>query len=267
MASHPQEQITQLHSSLAKLSSDEIHALQAFGIQQAGRNGLGRDSRIFVIFGVVGLVLGLVSPVYLFVKVIQVIVSVILIGAAAKAYNRPEIRDMIVLVALLGISTVWNVIAGIALFIAMLTPVFTIFFFVLAGVEGRWALSLWQAYRVANNSSKDFDNTYQHIVSLYHQLTEVLGASEPHLDNPLLYFKTGKNSLRIFLSEKLALLLYRSGMMQVVPAQNLALRPADDSDMEKLNFDAEMMVNKKVMRGEVSQLSYDTFLAWRDSQS
>lgn len=145
--------------------------------------------------------------------------------------------------------------------------IFALVMIVLASVEGRWAYGLWQAYRVAKNSDKDFDERYQHVVSLYHRLSEVLGASEPHLDNPIVHFKAGRNSLRIFLSNGLVLLLYRTGMVQFAPAKTIALRPAKDSNMDKLNFDAEMMVNKKIMHGEMSQLSYQTFSAWQDSQS
>lgn len=256
-----------VHQTIQGLSEDEISALQAFGIQQAGRNGLGRDGRVYVTFGTIAILLGLLIPTYLLVKVVEIIAGTALLVSGIKVYLRPSIKDMLWIVALLGFSGVWNALAGIVSLVAFNQLALLIFFIVLAGVEGRWAYSLWQAYHVAQQSDKNFNERYSHLVTLYHQLSEILGASEPRPDNPIVHLRAGKQSLRMMLSGHYGVILYQTGMIQVLPAHALAMRLINQQTPIALTFEAELMLNQRVLRGEVSQISYHTFQAWQDSLS
>lgn len=57
-------EIEALRKEIDRLAPDEIRALQGFGIQQAARNGLLRDARLIILFGIIAAILGLISPVY-----------------------------------------------------------------------------------------------------------------------------------------------------------------------------------------------------------
>ncbi len=259
-------EIEALRREIDSLSPDEIRALQAFGIQQAARNGLIRDARLIVIFGILAVVFGLLSPVYSPLKVIQIILALCLIAGAAKAYFRPSIGDMLLMVILLGASVLANAIVGIVNILLFSQPVLAIFLIALAGIKGRWAINLWQAYRVAKQSDADIAN-YPRIDELYHIAVQILAEAEPRPDNTIVHFGRGHEALRLLPGKRFAMGLRRNGMVQVIQSDSMTMQLAPDSDKNALYVKARLSIKQRELYGDISRISYDNFQQWQKSLS
>ena len=264
MASAPVDyaEIKALRREIDNLSPDEIRALQAFGIQQAGRNGLIRDVRLISLFGILALVFGLLSPVHLILKVLQLIASLCLIAGAVKVYFRSSVSDMMLMVILLVVSLIMNTIVGIVNVLLFGQAVLAIFLIALAGIKGRWAMNLWQAYRVAKQSDRDLVD-YPRIGELYHIAVQILAGAEPHPDNTIVHFGAGHQALRLLPGRRSALSLRRNGMVQVIQSDTIKMQLAPSTDKNDLHVKAKLTIKQRELYGEVSRISYDNFQQWQ----
>lgn len=258
-------EIEALRQEIDKLAPDEIRALQGFGIQQAARNGLLRDARLIIIFGVIAVILGLISPAYPILKGIQILVAITLTITAIKAYFRPTLSDMRLLVIFLGVSVLINAITGIVHVLLFSQPVLAIFLIALASIEGRWALNLWQSFRVAKQSDSDVVD-YPLISELYLYLSQALSSTPPRPDNGLINFD-GNQAMRLLPARRYAVALSRNGMMQVVPPKVMKMQANPETAKGSLHFEVAFTFKQRVYHGQVSQISYDNFQKWQKSVS
>lgn len=258
-------EIEALRKEIDRLAPDEIRALQGFGIQQAARNGLLRDARLIILFGIIAAILGLISPVYPILKGIQILGAIVLTIGAIKAYFRPTLDDMRILVIFLGASVIMNALTGIVNVLLSEQLVLAIFLIALASIEGRWAMNLWQSYQVAKQSDADVVD-YPLISELYLYLAQALSTTPPRPDNGLINFD-GNQAMRLLPARRFAVALSRNGMMQVVQAEVMKMQVNPDTEKGALHFEVAFTFKKRVYHGKVSQISYDNFQKWQKSVS
>lgn len=258
-------EIEALRQEIDKLVPDEIRALQGFGIQQAARNGLLRDARLIIIFGIIAVILGLISPVYPILKGIQILVAITLTITAIKAYFRPSLSDMRLLVGVLGVSVIINGLTGLINLLFFSQLVLAIFLIVLASIEGRWALNLWQSFQVAKQSDSDIVD-YPLISEFYLYLAQALSSTPPRPDNGLINFD-GNQAMRLLPARRYAVALSRNGIMQVVPPKVMKMQVNPETVKGSLHFEVAFTFKQRVYQGQVSQISYDNFQQWQKSVS